>query len=142
MISLIVGIDKSRNDENLKVEKVCRICHFGNEKTISGSSEVISHGCDCKGELGFSQKHCAETWFGQRENRLCEICGKTVKNITSNLEDSSIFMMEWNEMRMVATTLDTSQESSRRCKKSMSNFLMACSILAFVLPWFFRVDIL
>ncbi|KAL2496763.1 RING-CH-type domain-containing protein [Forsythia ovata] len=74
--------------------------------------------------------------------RLCEICGKTVKNITSNLEDSSIFMMEWNEMRMVATTLDTSQESSRRCKKSMSNFLMACSILAFVLPWFFRVDIL
>ncbi|KAL2529060.1 uncharacterized protein Fot_21661 [Forsythia ovata] len=112
--SVIVGIDKSRKDENLKAEKDCRICHLGNEKTISGSSEVISLGCDCKGELGFSHRHCAETWFGQRENRLCEICGKTVKNITNNLEDNSIFMMEWNEMRLAATTLDTSQESSHR----------------------------
>ncbi|XP_022870737.1 uncharacterized protein LOC111389976 [Olea europaea var. sylvestris] len=133
--------DKSRNDENLKAEKVCRIYHFGNEKTSSGNSEVISLGCDCKGELGFSHRHCAETSFGQRDNRLCEICGKTV-NITSNLEDTSIFMMERNEMRLISTTLDTSRESCSPCKKSLCNFLMACLVLAFVLPWFFRDVIL
>ncbi|KAL2461103.1 RING-CH-type domain-containing protein [Abeliophyllum distichum] len=67
--SVIVGVDKSRNDENLIAEKVCKICHLGKEKTISGSLEVISLGCDCKGELGFSHRHCAETWFCQRKNR-------------------------------------------------------------------------
>ncbi|KAL2529053.1 E3 ubiquitin-protein ligase [Forsythia ovata] len=65
---------------------------------------------------------------------LCEICGKTVKNKTSNLEDTSIFMMEWNKMRIVATTLDTSQECSLWCKKSLCNLLMASLVLAFVYP--------
>ncbi|KAL2512293.1 RING-CH-type domain-containing protein [Abeliophyllum distichum] len=105
--------DESKIDENLKAQKVCRICHFG----LSSAKHAVP-------------------------SILCEICGKIVKNITSNLEDTSIFMMEWNEMRLAATTLDTSQESSHRCKKSLSNFLMACLVLAFVLPWFFRVDIL
>ncbi|KAL2529039.1 uncharacterized protein Fot_21640 [Forsythia ovata] len=95
--SVIVGIDKSRKDENLKAEKDCRICHLGNEKNYI--RELRSH----------------FTWLRlQRRIGLCEICGKTVKNITNNLEDNSIFMMEWNEMRLAATTLDTSQESSHR----------------------------
>ncbi|KAL3821401.1 hypothetical protein ACJIZ3_007306 [Penstemon smallii] len=60
-----VIIGKSRNNTNEDsngFEKVCRICHFGSEPS-SGESELISLGCDCKGELGSSHRHCAELWF-------------------------------------------------------------------------------
>ncbi|PIN05479.1 hypothetical protein CDL12_21987 [Handroanthus impetiginosus] len=121
----------SRNSESSRSEKMCRICHFGSEEY-----EIVLLGCDCRGELGFAHLHCAEVWFAQRRDRLCEICGKTAKNITSiNAEETSILVME---MRLVAASLDASRERSRRCQKSLCNFLMACLVLAFVLPWFFR----
>ncbi|KAG8386784.1 hypothetical protein BUALT_Bualt03G0184900 [Buddleja alternifolia] len=84
-----------------------------------------------------------KTWIEKGE--LCEICGKMAKNISSNnAEESSILMMEdWNEMRMVVATLDASRESSRRCKQTFCNVLLACLVLAFLLPWFFRgIDML
>lgn len=54
--------------------------------------------------------------------RLSEFCGNTLKNITSNLEDTSIFMLEWNDKRLIATTSDTFGESSHRCKRSPWSF--------------------
>ncbi|KAI3457121.1 hypothetical protein Pfo_013784 [Paulownia fortunei] len=131
------GVGRSRNSKNSKAEKVCRICHFGTEPS-SRELELIPLGCDCKGELGSSHQHCAEAWFSQKGDRLCEICGKTAKNISNNAEETSIFMMEWDEMRLMAASLDTSQESSRRCKQSFCNLLLACLVLAFLMLWFFR----
>ncbi|KAI3465851.1 hypothetical protein Pfo_022514 [Paulownia fortunei] len=140
---VVIDIKSGVVGESSKAEKICRICHFGSELS-SGGSELIPLGCDCRGELGVSHQHCAQVWFSQKRNRLCEICGKTAKNINSNnAEDTAIFMMEWNEMRLVAATLDSSRESSRRCKQSFCNFLLGCLVLAFVLPWFLRgMDIL
>ncbi|KAL0306785.1 UNVERIFIED_CONTAM: hypothetical protein Sradi_6095800 [Sesamum radiatum] len=100
--------------------------------------ELVPLGCDCKGELGFTHPRCAEAWFGQKGDRECEICGKTAANVRENGEETSIFMMEWNEMRAVVASLDGSRESSRRCKQSFCNLLLACLVLAFLLLWFFR----
>ncbi|KAL8506386.1 hypothetical protein ACS0TY_017316 [Phlomoides rotata] len=123
------------NCESPKAQNVCRICHLD-------SSEVVPLGCDCRGELGLSHHNCAEAWFSQKGNRLCEICGKTARNIVVNQDENAlILMMEWNEMRLAAATLDGYDESSRarrRCKKYFCYIVLACLVLAFVLPWFFR----
>ncbi|KAL0354026.1 UNVERIFIED_CONTAM: hypothetical protein Sangu_0983900 [Sesamum angustifolium] len=119
-------------------ERVCRICHLGREASLFRELELVPLGCDCKGELGFTHPRCAEAWFGQKGDRECEICGKTAANVKENGEETSIFMMEWNEMRAVVASLDASRESSRRCKQSFCNLLLACLVLAFLLLWFFR----
>ncbi|GFY99276.1 hypothetical protein Acr_13g0006770 [Actinidia rufa] len=78
-----------------RAEKICRICHLSSE-----NMELIQLGCGCKDQLGVSHLHCAQTWFNHRGNRQCEICGKTVKNITG-IQETRIFTVEWNEMRLV-----------------------------------------
>ncbi|KAK6134327.1 hypothetical protein DH2020_031950 [Rehmannia glutinosa] len=131
--------DGSRKSQNSKAEKVCRICHFCIEPS-SGELELIALGCDCKGELGSPRQHCAQAWFGLKgDSRLCEICGKTADNIRNiNSEETSIFVMEWNEMRLVPLDLDNPRESSCRCKRSFYNLVLGCLVLAFLLLWFFR----
>ncbi|XP_011082985.1 E3 ubiquitin-protein ligase MARCH11-like [Sesamum indicum] len=120
-------------------ERVCRICHFGREASLFRGLELVALGCDCKGELGFTHRRCAEAWFSQKgDSRECEICGKTAANVRDDGEETSIFMMEWNEMIAVAASLDASRDSSRRCKQSFCNLLLACLVLAFLLLWFFR----
>ncbi|CAK9138008.1 unnamed protein product [Ilex paraguariensis] len=134
-------IDIKYSGENLRAEKVCRICHLSAEQPLE-NGELMQLGCGCKGELGISHRSCAEAWFEQKGNRLCEICGKPVTNISVR-EDSRIFMVEWNERTLVAAAPYSSlPEGSRRCKHSFCNFLLACLVLAFILPWFLRVDIL
>lgn len=141
------GAGSSYSDEGLRAEKVCRICHMSLSE--ENSELLIQLGCGCKGELGVSHPHCAQTWFKHKGNRQCEICGKTAKNITG-IQDTRIVMMEWNEMRLMGmrssaanpSSSSLSREGSRRCRPSLCNFLLACLVLAFILPWFFRVDIL
>ncbi|GFP91695.1 hypothetical protein PHJA_001313500 [Phtheirospermum japonicum] len=96
-------------------------------------------GCGCKGELGVAHSHCAEAWFRVRGNRLCEICGQTAKNITG-VGDAG-FMEEWNESG-AGDGLASSSDEHRSCLRGqpLCNFLMACLVIAFVLPWFFRVN--
>ncbi|KAK6133541.1 hypothetical protein DH2020_032670 [Rehmannia glutinosa] len=119
-------------------QRVCRICHLNAKESGKTSIELIELGCGCKGELGVAHSHCAEAWFRVRGNRLCEICGETAKNITG-VGDSG-FMEEWNESR--SDTFTTSSDGNRRCLRGqpLCNFLMACLVIAFVLPWFFRVN--
>lgn len=71
--------------------------------------------------------------------RLCEICGETAKNVTGVSDNR--FLEEWNEQGI---TNGAAFSSGRRrgCLHSqpLCNFLMACLVIAFVLPWFFRVN--
>ncbi|KAI4332534.1 hypothetical protein L6164_017435 [Bauhinia variegata] len=135
--------------ENLDGERICRICHLASGQpsdTTSVSStndatnsELIQLGCACKDELGIAHSHCAEAWFNLKGNRLCEICGETAKNVTGAIDNG--FMEEWNERRF----LDSGATSSGRFRgclrgQPFCNFLMACLVIAFVLPWFFRVN--
>ncbi|XP_057796200.1 uncharacterized protein LOC131012293 [Salvia miltiorrhiza] len=134
-----------KEDSGSKREKLCRICHFSDDES-SGESQLMTLGCDCRGELGVSHPNCAALWFSRKGNGVCEICGKSAKNINlSNSEavENAMLRMEMNEIRMVIEAIDSSNESSRRCKMSFCNFLLACLLLAFLLPWFFRgIDML
>ncbi|KAG5029511.1 hypothetical protein AAZX31_05G148500 [Glycine max] len=136
--------------ENLEGEMICRICHLasgqpleaadvGTASSATTNTDLIQLGCACKDELGIVHSHCAEAWFKLKGNRLCEICGETAKNV-SDVTDNG-FIEEWNDTRF----MDSDNTSSRRfggCWRGQPfcNFLMACLVIAFVLPWFFRVN--
>lgn len=69
---------------------------------------------------------------------MCEICGQTAKSITG--VGDIRFMEEWNERFVRSGSI--SDERRRGCWRGQPfcNFLMACLVVAFVLPWFFRVN--
>lgn len=77
--------------------------------------------------------------------RSCEICGLTASNITGVADNR--FMEEWNDSGIVSSGGNgvggtSSSERRRGCwhGQPLCNFLMACLVIAFVLPWFFRVN--
>ncbi|CAJ1961954.1 unnamed protein product [Sphenostylis stenocarpa] len=137
--------------ENSEGELICRICHLASmqpsdesETTVGPASsatnpDLIHLGCACKDELGIAHVHCAEAWFRLKGTRLCEICGETAANVLGVTNYG--FMEKWNERRF----RDDGGNSSRRfggCWRGQPfcNFLMACLVIAFVLPWFFHVN--
>lgn len=139
--------------ENGEGERVCRICHLSSEQSVDAipgmtmgdgttaamsSMELIQLGCGCKAELGIAHSHCAEAWFKLKGNRFCEICGETAKNI-SGVGDNR-FMEEWNERRFTTVNINLPERGGCWRGQPFCNFLMACLVIAFVLPWFFRVN--
>ncbi|CAJ1938671.1 unnamed protein product [Sphenostylis stenocarpa] len=152
--SCVIDINRGSCDgfsENLEGEMICRICHLASGQPLEAAAvgtaggatndtDLIQLGCACKDELGIAHSHCAEAWFKIKGNRLCEICGETAKNVSDVSSDQG-FMEEWNDTRF----LGNDNTSSRRfggCWRGQPfcNFLMACLVIAFVLPWFFRVN--
>lgn len=115
-------------------ETVCRVCHFSSDGR-SSSGDLIIIGCGCKEDLSIAHRQCAETWFKIRGNRFCEICGEIAKNVAG--VGDAVFLEEWNDR-----DTDNSSGESPRCWRSrpLCNFLMACMVVAFILPWFFRVS--
>ncbi|OIS98302.1 PREDICTED: uncharacterized protein LOC109231941 [Nicotiana attenuata] len=121
-------------------QRVCRICHlssYESGKNVQNLVDLIELGCGCKGELGFVHSHCAEAWFKLKGNRVCEICGEVAQNVTGVSDNR--FIEEWNDARSTASGTG-STETSRSCWRGQPfcNFLMACLVISFVLPWFFR----
>ncbi|KAG6416658.1 hypothetical protein SASPL_124093 [Salvia splendens] len=119
-------------------ERVCRVCHLSAKEIGKSGAELIELGCGCKGELGFAHLQCAKAWFSVKGKRLCEICGEAARNI-SGVDDSG-FMEEWSEGRRGGDGGDSSASyGGRRCLQGqpLCNILMACLVLAFILPWFF-----
>jgi len=78
--------------------------------------------------------------------RKCEICGEMVNNIKGVGADK--FMEEWIESGVRNSGIDINPpNSSQRSREEVCwhgqpfcNFLMACLVIAFVLPWFFRIN--
>ncbi|XP_047318024.1 uncharacterized protein LOC124921406 [Impatiens glandulifera] len=132
-------------------ERVCRICHLNSEQSremMTTRAGLIQLGCGCKDELGIAHGHCAESWFKIRGNRQCEICGETAKNVMG--VGDYRFMEAWNQAGphggggsgTGAGAGGLSDGSERGCcrRQPFCNFLMGCLVIAFVLPWFFRVN--
>ncbi|CAI9087238.1 OLC1v1021262C1 [Oldenlandia corymbosa var. corymbosa] len=127
------------NKEILDNQKLCRICHLSRlEEKEMDLSDLIELGCACRGELGFAHSLCAEAWFKLRGNRLCEICGETAENISGTSDNR--FIEEWNENGLAAGATPVSRRRVCWQDQPLCNFLMACLVLAFVLSWFFRVN--
>ncbi|KAB5534132.1 hypothetical protein DKX38_017218 [Salix brachista] len=152
--------------DNCDGEKVCRICHLTSEGLLeptdttttatTTSMDLIQLGCRCKHELGFAHLYCAEAWFKLKGNRLdealqysvayliifcllriCEICGVTAVNITG-IRDN-----RFPERRFISSGGHSSERNGGCLRgQTFCNFLMACLVIAFVIPWFLRVDML
>lgn len=147
VIDIKCGSGKGFGD-NWEAESVCRICHLSSDQSpdrksettsCSATMDLIHLGCGCKDELGVAHAHCAEAWFKLKGNRMCEICGETAKNVTG-LGDNR-FLEEWNERRFSGLGTNTSERNVGCWRgQPFCNFLMACLVIAFVLPWFFRVN--
>ncbi|XP_059282479.1 uncharacterized protein LOC132036218 isoform X1 [Lycium ferocissimum] len=123
-----------------ETQRVCRICHLSTyEADEKNLVDLIELGCGCKGELGFVHSHCAEAWFKLKGNRVCEICGEVAQSVTGVSDNR--FIEEWNDTRSTASGTG-STETTRGCWRGQPfcNFLMACLVISFVLPWFFRVN--
>jgi len=124
--------------ELVNAETVCRICHLSSEHQ-SRTTTLIQLGCGCKNELGISHPQCAEAWFRSKGNRKCEICGESAKNVTG-IEENTGVVVGWTEMRIIASARSShSSDNDGSCwrRNHFCDFLLACLVLAFILPWFF-----
>ncbi|XVF87304.1 hypothetical protein PTKIN_Ptkin18bG0109200 [Pterospermum kingtungense] len=129
-------------------ERVCRICHLNSEQALESTDstsntasamDLIQLGCGCKDELGIAHIHCAEAWFKLKGNRMCEICGQTAKNITGVRDNR--FIEDWHDQGSTSGGVSSSVRPVGCWRgQPFCNFLMACLVIAFVLPWFFRVN--
>ncbi|KAL1821369.1 hypothetical protein ACET3Z_016238 [Daucus carota] len=149
---------KSSSGESSKGDelKMCRICHLANWEN-SNSEILIQLGCECKNELGSSHLSCAQTWFKLKGNRLCEICGKNALNVSgveetyanaNNANNTNVILVvEWDEMGRFRSTTATATRGSpviqdrERCHRHCRNVVLACLVLAFIVPWLFRIDL-
>lgn len=155
--SCVIDLDLTpKEEEHEKIgeysggERVCRICHLNSDQSnemMTTRAGLIELGCGCKDELGIAHGHCAESWFKIRGIRQCEICGETAKNVMG--VGDYRFMEAWNQAGAQggeggggSNAGGVSDGSDRGCcgRQPFCNFLMGCLVIAFVLPWFFRVN--
>ncbi|MCE3049279.1 hypothetical protein HAX54_044513 [Datura stramonium] len=120
--------------------RVCRICHLDTFEGGKKLMDLIEIGCGCKGELGFVHSRCAETWFKLKGNRFCEICREIAKNVTGTSDNR--FIEEWNEARYIAGDTGLAERDRGFWRgQPFCNVLIACLIIFFLIPWFFRVNL-
>lgn len=91
------------------------------------------------------------------ECRLCEICGKIALNVsgveetytdTNNSNNRNVILVvEWDEMgrfrssTATGTRGNTIIEDRERCQRNCRNVVLACLVLAFIVPWLFRINL-
>ncbi|KAJ7519726.1 hypothetical protein O6H91_20G053400 [Diphasiastrum complanatum] len=119
-----------------KGEKVCRVCHMPLSYNKE-QGEGVDLGCACKNDLALAHRRCAETWFRIRGNRTCEICGAAVQNICTTTQNSG-FLSRWKERRIVHPNPVETRWWNRQ---PLCNLLLTFTVVAFLLPWLFRVNI-
>ncbi|KAE8805926.1 hypothetical protein D1007_17931 [Hordeum vulgare] len=123
-----------------KAERNCRICHLGLESAAAESGAGITLGCSCKGDLSYSHKQCAETWFKIRGNKTCEICSSVACNVVV-LGDPE-FTEQSNESTTAAAGHTFPTETRRFWQgHRFLNFLLACMVFAFVISWLFHFNV-
>lgn len=120
-----------------KAEMNCRICHLGLESAAADSGAGITLGCSCKGDLSYSHKQCAETWFKIRGNKTCEICSAVACNVVG-FEITE----QWNETNSTTAVQALPAETQRFWQgHRFLNFLLACMVFAFVISWLFHFNV-
>ncbi|KAI3697808.1 hypothetical protein L6452_30905 [Arctium lappa] len=147
--SCAIDVKLGDDDDDGGREMVCRICHLSSDQSpergvtsvdgkMKEKSILVQLGCGCKDELGVAHTHCAEAWFKLKGNRICEICGEGARNIRGIIHEQ--MGVEWNDRGSYASYSPERHGVWWR-GQPCCNFLLACLIVAFVLPWFFRVKI-
>lgn len=138
-VDLEAGLAEIIKGSPEKAEKNCRICHLGLESAAAESGGGIALGCSCKGDLSYSHKQCAETWFKIRGNKTCEICSSIACNVVG-IGDSEF--IEWNESNTTTAVQALPAETPRFWQgHRFLNFLLACMVFAFVISWLFHFNV-
>ncbi|XP_039009086.1 uncharacterized protein LOC120137401 [Hibiscus syriacus] len=142
------GSGQRQFSESCDGERVCRICHLNSEQLLESTdsastaeavTDLIQLGCGCKDELGGAHSHCAEAWFKLKGNRICEICGQTAENISGIRHNR--FIEDWHGQGSTSGGMTFSERRAGCWRgRPFCNSLMACLVMTFVLPWFFRVN--
>ncbi|KAF0923975.1 hypothetical protein E2562_007794 [Oryza meyeriana var. granulata] len=139
-VDLEAGLAEIIKDSPEKAEKCCRICHLGLESAAAESGAGITLGCSCKGDLSYSHKQCAETWFKIKGNKICEICNSTTCNVLGLGDSESV--EQWNESNSTAPVQAPPAETQRFWQgHRFLNFLLACMVFAFVISWLFHFNV-
>ncbi|XP_019161235.1 PREDICTED: uncharacterized protein LOC109157852 [Ipomoea nil] len=131
-----------------KIQRDCRICHLSFDSSGPETGVSIQLGCSCKGDLASAHKHCAETWFKIKGNKICEICNSIARNVVGPNDTESSLELQANEMNGGAGTNAATGTSSSSTSEARScwggqkflNFLLACMVFAFVISWLFHFN--
>ncbi|TYH14713.1 hypothetical protein ES288_A06G242700v1 [Gossypium darwinii] len=137
--------------------------------TTAAVTDLIQLGCGCKDELGIVHSHCAEAWFKLKGNSdVLLYCGllaaltniqylrnnskvesRTCMQFTSNRIAENItgvrdnrFIEDRHEQGSTSGVdfISSDQGTGCWCGQPFCNFLMACLVISFVVPWFFHVN--
>uniref|UniRef100_A0A0D9WH72 RING-CH-type domain-containing protein n=1 Tax=Leersia perrieri TaxID=77586 RepID=A0A0D9WH72_9ORYZ len=139
-VDLEAGLGEIIKGSPEKAEKNCRICHLGLETAAAESGAGITLGCSCKGDLSYSHRQCAETWFKIRGNKICEICSSTACNVVGQGDSEST--EQWNESNSTVPVQTPPAETQRFWQgHRFLNFLLACMVFAFVISWLFHFNV-
>ncbi|XP_019186313.1 PREDICTED: uncharacterized protein LOC109181020 [Ipomoea nil] len=129
-----------------KLDRDCRICHLSLQSPGPQSGVAIELGCSCKDDLAAAHKHCAETWFKIKGNKVCEICNSIVRNLVGPNDVEPLQpRIETNDLATngVSAVATSSAPETRNCLNGhwFLNFLLACMVFAFVISWLFHFNI-
>ncbi|KAJ0266322.1 hypothetical protein HA466_0003460 [Hirschfeldia incana] len=140
-VDLELGMTEKAVHSLSQSEKDCRICHMTLDATNLESGVPIELGCSCKDDLAAAHKHCAETWFKIKGNKICEVCGSIAGNVEGEIEESQ------NEVNgAVNQSLRMSNPPLVEARSFWQghrflNFLLACMVFAFVISWLFHFNV-
>ncbi|CAH8389736.1 unnamed protein product [Eruca vesicaria subsp. sativa] len=145
-VEVDLELGMSKKDVHMSpYERDCRICHMTLDASNLESGVPIELGCSCKEDLAAAHKHCAETWFKIKGNKICEVCGSIAGNVVVNVE------AETDETRNEANgtvnqALRTSNPPLVEARSFWQghrflNFLLACMVFAFVISWLFHFNV-
>ncbi|KAL7133891.1 hypothetical protein ABFS83_12G170900 [Erythranthe nasuta] len=150
------GATSEEEEEEEELGRECRICHMSLVSCSSPAGSVsrvgIELGCCCKDDLAAAHKHCAETWFKIKGDKICEICNSTAQNVVGPDDDMEGGEAEHGGIErsnLAAGSSDNSSNNSGGARESWSwlnghrflNFILACFVFAFVISWLFHFNL-
>uniref|UniRef100_A0A1J3G5U5 RING-CH-type domain-containing protein n=1 Tax=Noccaea caerulescens TaxID=107243 RepID=A0A1J3G5U5_NOCCA len=145
-VDLELGMPEKAVHLSQPPDKDCRICHMSLDAANLESGVPIELGCSCKDDLAAAHKHCAETWFKIKGNKICEVCGSIAGNVVGVIETESEESQNEANGR-VNQALRTSAPRGLAEARSFwqghrfLNFLLACMVFAFVISWLFHFNV-
>ncbi|CAA7052205.1 unnamed protein product [Microthlaspi erraticum] len=140
-VSSVMSPSETDDDDDATAppEKDCRICHLGVETSGGGAIEL---GCSCKDDLAVAHRHCAETWFKIKGDKVCEICQSLARNVGGANEMVTLTVDE-RELRNGEETAGVAAAAveNRWQPQRMVNIVLACMVFGFFISWLFHFHV-
>uniref|UniRef100_A0A7N0U977 RING-CH-type domain-containing protein n=1 Tax=Kalanchoe fedtschenkoi TaxID=63787 RepID=A0A7N0U977_KALFE len=70
--SIVLSPKKAHLSRNSSSHEQCRVCQQEKDE------DLITLGCQCRGELARAHRSCIDTWFRTKGSNKCEICQQVI----------------------------------------------------------------